>query len=75
MILYKHGKNRGGIKMKIVTIYFKTNGSTQRWKYVIENESKIKEIIEKEMKGLNVVKTKIEDLILENGYAYLNLVD
>ena len=37
--------------------------------------SKIKEIIENEMKGLIVVKTKVEDLVLENGYTYLNLVD
>lgn len=62
--------------MKILTVYFKVSGcSTQRFKYVIEDESKIEEIIEKEMKGLNVVKTKIENLNFKNGYAYLNLID
>lgn len=62
--------------MKILTVYFKVSGcSTQRFKYIIEDESKIEEIIEKEMKGLNVIKTKVEGLILKNGYTYLNLID
>lgn len=39
--------------MKILTVYFKVLGSsTQRFKYIIEDESKIKEIIENEMKVL-----------------------
>lgn len=63
--------------MKILTIYFKVKGgNTQRWKYIIENETDVDKVIARELEeGMYLIKTKVEDLILKNGYAYLNLVD